>query len=187
MVDLGPSAYDYKEEEEQRERETERQVQQLMKETRIWRVANSAQWVAWGIVQAKIPELEEPKPASPLLDGEEEMRLTESPLAMGERGDYVANGKTQGQAPAEAKESGFHVRDKRPEGLKAEALLSGEGFTGREEAAAAVKEGEGEEFDYLAYAQDRAMFFWGDVVGLGIVAREELPESLVRRLKIVDR
>ena len=45
---------------------------------------------------------------------------------------------------------------------------------------------EGEEFDYLAYAQDRAMFFWGDMVNLGLVRREELPEELVRRLKVVE-
>jgi choline kinase len=38
----------------------------------------------------------------------------------------------------------------------------------------------------LAYAQDRALFFWGDVVGLGIVKKEELPKDLVKRLKIVD-
>lgn len=27
------------------------------------------------------------------------------------------------------------------------------------------------EFDYLAYAQDRAIFFWGDALQLGIVKR----------------
>jgi len=29
-------------------------------------------------------------------------------------------------------------------------------------------------------------FFWGDVVGLGIVKKEELPEGLWERCKVVD-
>ena len=33
-----------------------------MDETRMWRLANTAQWVAWGIVQAKVPGM-------PLFDG----------------------------------------------------------------------------------------------------------------------
>ena len=45
---------------------------------------------------------------------------------------------------------------------------------------------EEEEFDYLAYAQDRAMFFWGDVVQLGIVNADELPQSLRKNLRIVE-
>jgi choline kinase len=74
--------------------------------------------------------------------------------------------------------------EKRPEGLKAEALLSGDNITEHE---LEVLDGEEkEEFDYLAYAQDRAMFFWGDMVALGLVRREELPEELVRRLKVVE-
>jgi len=43
-----------------------------------------------------------------------------------------------------------------------------------------------DEFDYLAYAQDRALFFWGDVVGLGIVKKEDLPQDLVKKMKVVD-
>jgi len=30
------------------------------------------------------------------------------------------------------------------------------------------------------------MFFWGDMVALGLVRREELPEELIRRLKVVE-
>lgn len=37
----------------------ELEVQQLMRQQRLWRVINSAQWVAWGIVQAKVPGMEE--------------------------------------------------------------------------------------------------------------------------------
>lgn len=42
------------------------------------------------------------------------------------------------------------------------------------------------EFDYLAYAQDRAIFFWGDALQLGIVKREDLPSALLQRIKIVE-
>ncbi|KUJ23600.1 kinase-like protein [Mollisia scopiformis] len=150
-------AYDYSQEEAAREKDTERRVQELLNEVRIWRVANSAQWVAWGIVQAKVPGLDD---QTKVLNGE---AMTEEPGEI--------NGDAQHHPQSE---------DKRPEGLKAEALLAGE----------TVKEAEGledeeDEFDYLAYAQDRAMFFWGDVVGLGLVGKEELPERLREGLKVV--
>lgn len=162
-LDLSTAAYDYREEEAQREKELARQVKALLDETRIWRVANSAQWVAWGIVQAKVPELDpSPKVGSPVLS---DVALTEEP-------ESLANGKVKGSE---------HT-DKRSEGLKAEALLAGENI---KEAEAEASEEE-DEFDYLAYAQDRAMFFWGDVLGLGIVDKSELPESLLERVKIVD-
>ncbi|KAJ9629519.1 hypothetical protein H2203_001893 [Taxawa tesnikishii (nom. ined.)] len=31
------------------------EVAQLLKETRLWRLANTAMWIAWGIIQAKVP------------------------------------------------------------------------------------------------------------------------------------
>ena len=151
---LGESAYNYAEEEASRERETERQVEELLKEAKIWRVANSAQWVAWGIVQAKVPELD----SKTVVDGAE---LAEEPAYISQNGSA-------------------HV-DKRPEGLVAEALRSGE--TAKE--AEPLEEAE-DEFDYLAYAQDRAMFFWGDVVSLGIVQKEDLPDGMTQRLKFVE-
>ena len=48
-----------------------------------------------------------------------------------------------------------------------------------------IEEGEeaGGGFDYLAYAQDRALFFWGDMLELGLVKEEELPVDLVERAK----
>ena len=52
-----PNSYDA--EEAAREESVKKEVDRLMKETRLWRVANSAQWVAWGIVQAKVPGMEE--------------------------------------------------------------------------------------------------------------------------------
>lgn len=165
-TDLPGGWYNYAEDEARREKETERQVQELLKETQIWRVANSAQWVAWGIVQAKVPELDGP---TPVVDGTE---ISEEPASI--------SGKENTNPNIEV--NGIHNGvEKRPEGLKAEALLSGDS----PKEAETLEEDE-DEFDYLAYAQDRALFFWGDVVGLGIVKKEELPKDLVKRLKIVD-
>jgi choline kinase len=153
----GDSAYNYAEEEANRERETERQVEELLEEARIWRVANSAQWVAWGIVQAKVSELD-------------------AKATVFEQGEVVKEPEV-----IECQDERKVTPDKRPGGLIAEALIASE----------SVKEVEGledqeDEFDYLAYSQDRAMFFWGDVVSLGIVKKEDLPAALVRRLKFVE-
>lgn len=99
--------------EKAHEEETENKVRGLLKETRMWRPANSAMWVAWGVVQAK-----------------------------------VEGGDAQG------------------EDVEGEAAS--------------------DEFDYVSYAQDRALFFWGDVVQMGLVDPNELPESLRARLKTVE-
>ncbi len=148
------SAPTYDEEEEQRVKAAEKQVDTLMHEARIWRVANSAQWVAWGIVQAKVPELD----------------------------DFDESSTPTAPSPSSIDE--ILKQDKRPEGHVAEALLEGKSV----QAGRAEEAGDGEEeeeFDYLAYAQERAMFFWGDCVELGLVKREELPKALVSKLKIV--
>ncbi|KAF7549035.1 hypothetical protein G7046_g8465 [Stylonectria norvegica] len=76
--------------EKAHEEHSEQRIRELLEETRLWRPANSAQWVAWGIVQAKVPGLD---------DG----------------------------------------------AMKEEDIGD-------------------DEFDYLSYAQERAMFFWGDCV-----------------------
>lgn len=149
----GGYANSYAEDEARREQDVERQVDALLKEVKIWRVANSAQWVAWGIVQAKVPEC----------DGSG----TEA-----EETDERAVNETNGTAPQ---------LDKRPEGLVAEAMLSGE--TAKE---AEQLEDDEDHFDYLGYAQDRARFFWGDIVSLGLVKREDLPAELANSLKVVD-
>ncbi|KAM3064802.1 hypothetical protein ACMFMG_008717 [Clarireedia jacksonii] len=146
----------YAEEEARREQETEIRVEELLKEVRLWRVANTAQWVAWGIVQAKVPELDDAPP------------LTASPDEIDE-----ANGNGQLELGCEL------VREE----MKSPVVLEkAEADIKTEEAA----EDEEDEFDYLGYAQSRAMFFWGDVVGLGLMKKEELPDDLVERIKIVD-
>lgn len=55
----------------------------------------------------------------------------------------------------------------------------------REEEVNEEKEAEADGFDYLGYAQERALFFWGDCVLLKIVKEEDLPEDLRARLKLV--
>ncbi|KAI9172332.1 putative choline kinase [Paramyrothecium foliicola] len=55
-----------------------------------------------------------------------------------------------------------------------------------EDEPAEAEEPASDEFDYLSYAQDRAFFFWGDCVQLGIVKLEELPERLQSKLKIIE-
>jgi choline kinase len=47
-------------------------------------------------------------------------------------------------------------------------------------------EEEEDAFDYLGCAQDRVLVFWGDIVGLGIVAASELPGKLLQRIKTCD-
>jgi choline kinase len=43
--------------ERAREEQSDQRVQELMIETRLWRPVNSTMWIAWGIVQAKVPGL----------------------------------------------------------------------------------------------------------------------------------
>ncbi|KAK4237384.1 kinase-like domain-containing protein [Achaetomium macrosporum] len=132
MLDARVPPGGWKEEEQKREEEAERRVRELMEETRLWRTANSAQWVAWGIVQAKIDVVDT------------------------STGGY---GETNGADGA------------------AEAV------NGTAEGEIEAPE---EEFDYLGYAQERAYFFLGDCVLLGLVTPDELGEEVRGRLKMVD-
>ncbi|KAG9522503.1 kinase-like protein, partial [Aureobasidium melanogenum] len=132
------------------------QVQSLLRETHMWRLANSAQWVAWGIVQAKVPGLPDaPSSTIPLSETPDEITPTEDQPFSDPLGQ-------------EAKDLQDDIRDKRPDPNEED-----------DEQAE-------EEFDYLAYARDRAMFFWGDALSLGIVKEEELPEDVRRSVKKVD-
>lgn len=107
-------------------------VKHLMQHARMWRMAASAQWVAWGIVQARLPGM-------PTFDGDD-------------AGDSVAKPVSPSAGPVDA---------------QAEA-----------EAEAAE-----EEFDYLAYARDRAMLFWGDALEMGLVTADEVPGDVLRDAK----
>ena len=55
------------------------------------------------------------------------------------------------------------------------------------EDSAAVADG-AEVFDDLLYAQERALLFWGDCLGLGVLTPEEvegLEKGLVSRIKVI--
>ncbi|KAH6854963.1 kinase-like domain-containing protein [Chaetomium sp. MPI-CAGE-AT-0009] len=58
MLDARVPAGGWKEEERKGEEAVAGKIDALLEETRLWRTANSAQWVAWGIVQAKVPGLD---------------------------------------------------------------------------------------------------------------------------------
>lgn len=116
------------------------EVQNLMRDTRLWRVANSAMWVAWGIVQAKVPAL--------------------APASVSIPQDKNGNGtNSNDDATASAGE-------KEPADPPVDPEID-----------------ESDEFDYLAYSQDRALFFWADVLALGVVKEEDLPAGLVECAK----
>lgn len=122
---------------EKAEDEREAGIRDLLRQTRLWRVMNSAQWVAWGIVQAKAPGLEE---------------------AIGGMKALPQNGHDH----------------------------SGQGEVKKPPVDPDVDEDDG--FDYLAYAQDRAMFFWSDLLALNLLNADELPAQMVEplRARIVD-
>jgi choline kinase len=154
MLDARVPAGGWKEEERKREEAAEREVGRLLEETRLWRVANSAQWVAWGLVQATVPGLE----------GEGE-------------GDVSGEGVRDVSGAAEGGEVKEEVN-----GTGAAAAA------GKREGTDHDDDGEEEEedFDYLSYAQERAYFFLGDCVRMGLVKAEELGEEVRARIKLVD-
>lgn len=143
MLDARAPPCGWKEEERRAEGAVDQRVEELIRETRLWRPMNSAQWVAWGIVQAKIPGYTEPP-------------------AEGSGGE---GGENQGEASA----SPVASED------------SAAGSSGESAGA-----DEDEEFDYLSYAHERALFFWGDCVQMGLIKLEELPEVLRERIKMTD-
>lgn len=130
--------------EKSSEEELETEIQYFMQQTRLWRAMNSAFWVAWGIIQAKAPGMEE---------GIAEM-------------------------------AGVSVKDSAHEngGDDHSKPLNGDG-NGEAKAPSADAEDEEDGFDYLAYAQDRAMFFWSDLLALGLVNPDELPAPMVKHIR----
>lgn len=140
-----------------------------MAETKIWRIANSAMWVAWGIVQAHVPGLPDFDAAEGAANGN-----TENPSAAALDG---ATAEIRIEAEAEEKKNpAVSTKEKTKDDAKPELDQDTDLFKSQDD----------EEFDYLAYAQDRAMFVWGDLVGMGLVKQEDLPEHLKRRMKIVE-
>ncbi|KAK4505779.1 hypothetical protein PRZ48_003744 [Zasmidium cellare] len=120
------------------------EVERLRNETRMWRLANTAQWVVWGIVQAKVPGMPTFEP------------------------DASAGEQTDGTEPEDL----LGERAKQYRALAKEQEDEGE-------------EQEQEEFDYLGYAQHRALFFWGDAIQMGFIKAEDLPEETRAKVKTV--
>lgn len=124
-------------------------------------------WVAWGIVQAHVPGL-------PDFDAVEN-GASDGPAATALDGATtdveIEAEKEEEKTPAVSTKESEPIDEDKPE-LDQDADL--------------FKSQDDEEFDYLAYAQDRAMFVWGDLVGMGLVKMEDLPETLRQRLKIVE-
>ena len=161
--------HSYSEQEALNERKVEEESRRLMAETRLWRVACSAFWIAWGMVQARIPGM-------PDFDSKEadESGAAENAAVLDsatkEVGDEAHAEDKQSEVSATMSES---VND-RDEPSRADVL-------DKQDA-----EDDEEEFDYLGYAQERAMFFWGDAITLGLVKAEELPEEVRKRVKKVE-
>lgn len=150
------------------------EVAALLHETRIWRLANTAQWVAWGIVQAKVPGL----PDFPSADS-----ATDTPRAVA----GLSASPDQISSPAGEADSNTHGGAIVSEEFKAELEDIREDISAkRPDPVEENDEAAEEEFDYLAYARDRAMFFWGDAVTLGLAKEEELPEGVRRDMKVLD-
>lgn len=149
--------YSYQEQEAQVEQNIEDETRRLMAETRLWRMASSAFWIAWGIVQAVVPGM-------PDFDAEDEDKGKGTPA--GEEAVVLdsATKETRDEAAAEEKQ-----------GEKESVVTAGD-----------VQVEEEEEFDYLGYTQERAMFFWGDAIKMGIVQAEELPEEIRGKVKMVE-
>lgn len=155
MLDARVPPGGWKEEERRATELSEQKIRELAREARLWRAMNSAQWVAWGIVQAKIAglaDIETPVAAAQVnpaddvgIAATEDAGLPASPV------------DSEGTVTAEEKEDAQTGSDEEEEG-----------------------------FDYLSYAHDRALFFWGDCVQMGLVKLEELPEGLREKVKIVE-
>lgn len=132
------------------EESSEAEIQQYMRQTRLWRVANSAQWIAWGIVQAKVAALEE----------EEEKKKGAAETAANLSSDITPTTTTSTTMQAPNNETSVQQDMQIP-----------------------LEEPEESEFDYLAYAQDRALFFWADVLAMGLIRENELPAGLLEAVK----
>jgi choline kinase len=131
--------------------QTEKEIERLMRDARLWRAANSAQWVAWGVVQAHVPDMNNDLPiALDIVHRNKPGRQEASPISMTSHSTEAG-----GAVPAKVSEVEDSAED-------------------------------GNEFDYLAYAQERAMFFWGDLLSLGVISAHELPPQLLPKLKIVN-
>ncbi|TLD22298.1 hypothetical protein PspLS_08132 [Pyricularia sp. CBS 133598] len=157
MLDARVPPGGWKEEETRRDAESDVKIRALLEETRLWRPANSAQWVAWGIVQAKLP-------AGVAREVEAARKVDEA--------------KKAEEAKLSNDNNGEQERPKTDKEQEAEAVA--------EAAAVNEEEAVADEFDYLGYARERAMFLLGDCVLMGLIKLEDLPEATRDKVKFVD-
>lgn len=161
--------YSYQEQEAQVEQQTEEEIRRLIAETKLWRLANSAQWVAWGIVQAHVPGL-------PDFEKVDKGNLTDGKSSEKAHGLESATKEMRDGAEAEKR------NDVSESGGVEDHVQAPPGNGNADES----QPQEEEEFDYLGYAQERAMFVLGDAIQLGIIKAEDLPGGVRQRVKIVD-
>lgn len=170
-----------KEQLDSEDAQIEGEVQRLMAETRIWRMASSSHWIAWGVVQAKIPglpEFSEPSKDSKLpqdanaTDSEE----SEETMKLQDKEEKQQQKPMSDPLDADARAAAEDIAAKRPDDYAKPEEEKGEEDMEEEE----------EEFDYLSYAYERALFFWGDAVRLGFIGREELPENIRDKIRLVE-
>ncbi|KAF1995613.1 kinase-like protein [Amniculicola lignicola CBS 123094] len=158
--------YTYQEQEALSAQQVEDEAKRLMAETILWRLANSAQWVSWGIVQAHIPGM-------PDFDGTEGGKTS------------MEGGGVQMQMQKESQSESERASDNAT--LEVNAAAEKAGLCAKDDTDANVaKDKEDDEFDYLAYAQERAMFLWGDAIKLGIARVEDLPQEVREMVKVVE-
>jgi choline kinase len=167
------SSSNYEAEEQARDEATDEQVEALIRDAKLWRGMCSAYWVAWGIVQARIPEMDKAK---------------SSPSKTGNLIDKVKSHLKPHSDPLSAEVLAKQQEAKldRPESrVQEEAHREGDhdGADGHEHDDNEDDQGDNDEFDYLAYARDRALFFWGDCLQLSLVSLEELPADLLGQVK----
>jgi choline kinase len=157
--------------DEEVEREIENEVTRLQHETRLWRLANSAQWVMWGVLKAKVPDLpdfDDPTQSAAVAAGPHTSQISMSSGTLPTMQSPIKEEEGSDPMDAEAKHLVEEIHDRRPD-------VAEEG-----------DDEDTEEFDYLGYTWERAMFFWGDAVVLGLVKKEDLPEDVRKNLKVVE-
>lgn len=160
----------------------EAEVDRLLAETRLWRLACSAMWVAWGVVQAKVPGMEAADAAK------------EEKGEAGGDGDERGGEQRQGTGGSSDVPPSDRARDRGADAERdpaADADGEGEGAAEGGEDKEEEKEEDKDDadehaFDYLAYAHERALFFWGDALRMGFVGEGELPAEVRGRAKVVE-
>lgn len=138
--------------------EIEAEVEFLEKEAMVWRATVSAHWAIWGLVQAVVDGVAEEKTREEQ-DIEEGYVFNESEVGSTTNGTDT----TAQTAAAEPSSTNSNVAE----------LAAAAAATSLNDAASVSSEEEEDLFDYIAYAKEKLKLFWGDMIKLGIVAKEE--------------